>query len=240
LESHCQARAAGHEAVPDREDREIYVAIDTGRLSARAAGMAPALDRFITSALILGLAAEQQGDRFGVLTFGRRVNRFIRAGSGRVHYNACRDVLSTLSSEIVSPDFDELATFIRLTLRRRALLLILTDLGDPVLAESFVRNAALLCRQHVVMVSMIKQPGVEPLFSSPDADSTDRLYEKLGRHMVWQNLRELGRNLQHKGASLSLVADERLSADLVTQYMNVRQDSCFRGMKADPPRRNET
>ena len=72
------------------------------------------------------------------------------------------------------------------------------------------------------MVSMIRQPGVEPLFSAPNADTTDSLYENLGRHLVWMDLRELGRNLQHKGVRLSLVDDERLSADLVTQYMNMK------------------
>ena len=202
--------------------REIYVLLDTSRLSARESGAEPALDRFITSALLLGLVAEQQGDRFGLLTFSDRVERFIRAGAGRAHYNACRDALFSLRSELTSPDFDELAAFIRLKLRRRALLLILTDLGDPALAESFVRNAELICRRHVVMVSMIRQPGVEPLFSAPNADTTDSLYENLGRHLVWMDLRELGRNLQHKGVRLSLVDDERLSADLVTQYMNMK------------------
>jgi uncharacterized protein (DUF58 family) len=202
--------------------REIYVVMDTSRLSARTAGAEPALEHFVTSALMLGLAAEQQGDRFGILTFGDRVVRFIRAGAGKAHYNSCRDALYSLRSTAATPDFDELFAFIRLHLRRRALILILTDLGDPVLSENFIRNAELICRQHVVIVSMIKQPGIAPLFSAPNADTTDRLYENLGRHIVWHNLKELGRNLQHKGVTFSLVEDERLSVDLVTQYLSVK------------------
>ena len=110
--------------------QEVYVVADASRLSARpvAAGGAetdatPVLEQFLTAALTLGLAAEQQGDRFGVVTFADRVEKFVRAGSGQAHYGACRDALYRLQPQPVTPDFDELGTFLRLRLRRRALLI---------------------------------------------------------------------------------------------------------------------
>ena len=114
---------------------------------------------------MLGLAAEQQGDLFGLLTFTDRVQNFVRAKNGKAHYSTCRDALYTLQPQIVSPDFDELCTFIRLRLRRRTLLFFLTSLDDPVLAESFVRNMDLIRRQHLVLVNMIQPPGVAPVFT---------------------------------------------------------------------------
>ncbi len=80
---------------------------------------------------MLGLAAERQGDLFGLLTFTDKVEKFVRAKNGKAHYNACRDALYTLEPKIVTPDFDELCAFIRLRLRRRALLVFLTALDDP-------------------------------------------------------------------------------------------------------------
>src|SRR5205807_10519098 len=53
--------------------QEIYILIDASRLSARSATPngpttgAPMLERYITAALVLGLAAERQGDLFGLL-----------------------------------------------------------------------------------------------------------------------------------------------------------------------------
>src|SRR6185295_5685659 len=135
------------------------------------------LERFITAGLVLGLAAEQQGDLFGLLTFTNRVEKFVRAKNGKAHYSACRDALYTLQPQIVSPDFDELCTFIRLRLRRRALLFFLTALDDPLLAESFVRNLDLIRRQHLVLVNMLQPPGVSPMFTNPNIASLDNLYE---------------------------------------------------------------
>ena len=215
--------------------QEIYVIIDASRLSARSAPTrqaeaaknageeATVLERFVTAALVLGLAAEQQGDLFGLVTFSDQVGKFVRARNGDAHYNACRDALYTLQPRAVTPDFDELSAFIRLRLRRRALLLYLTELDDPVIAGSFVRNLDLISRQHLVLVNMIQPPGVFPLFSRNNASTLDDLYQRLGGHLLWQNLRELEKVLQRRGVRFSLLENEKLSAQLVTQYLGVKQ-----------------
>ena len=206
--------------------QEVYVIVDASRLSARrpddAVGAVSTLERFVTAALVLGLAAEQQGDLFGLLTFTDRVERFVRAKNGQAHYSACRDALYALQPKIATPDFDELCTFIRLRLRRRALLVFLTALDDPAIAESFVRNLELIRRQHLVLVNMLQPPGVAPLFSHPGVARLDDLYGELGGHLRWQKLRELKGVLQRHGVQFSLPA-ERLSAEIVSQYLNVKQ-----------------
>lgn len=202
--------------------QEIYVVIDSSRLSARQAGGEAVLEKFLTSALVLGLVAERQGDLFGVIAFDDKVRKFVRASGGKAHFNACREVLYSVEPSMVSPDFDELAAFIKLKIRRRALLLILTDLSDPVLADNFINRVDLFCRQHLVMVSMIKQPGAESVFSSGDAECKDDLYMKLGGHMFWHKLREIEKTLLHRGIKLMMVENEKLSAEMVAQYMNVK------------------
>lgn len=232
--------------------QEIYVVIDASRLSARLPGgevgesiqysvssvqsgatgalntehcilNTSTLERFITAGLVLGLAAEQQGDLFGLLTFTNKVEKFVRAKNGKAHHSACRDALYTLQPQIVSPDFDELCTFIRLRLRRRSLLFFLTALDDPVLAESFVRNVDLIRRQHLVLVNMIQPPGVLPVFTNPNVATVDQLYQHLAGHLQWQKLRELEKVLKRRGVQFSLLQNERLSAELVSQYLNVKR-----------------
>src|SRR5208282_4117081 len=112
--------------------QEVYVIVDASRLSAREVqssrskvqgSMLPddtqpgilnpepgtsTLERFVTAALVLGLAAERQGDLFGLLTFTDKVEKFVRAKNGKNHYSTCRDALYTLEPKIVTPDFDEL------------------------------------------------------------------------------------------------------------------------------------
>lgn len=208
--------------------QEVYVIVDASRLSARKPEQnseteVTVLERFVTAALVLGLAAEQQGDLFGLLTFADKVGKFVRARNGQAHYGACRDALYTLQPRIVTPDFDELCAFIRLRLRRRALLVFLTALDDPAIAESFVRNVELIRRQHLILVNMVRPPEVEPVFARPDVAAVDDLYRRLGGHLQWQKLRELQKVLQRRAVRFSLLDNEALSAGIVSQYMSVKQ-----------------
>jgi thermostable 8-oxoguanine DNA glycosylase len=61
------------------------------------------------------------------------------------------------------------------------------------------------------------------VFSNPNAASVDDLYQHLGGHLLWQKLRELEKVLQRRGVRFSLLKNERLSAQLVSQYLNVKQ-----------------
>ncbi len=219
--------------------QEVYVIIDASRLSGRKVGRAESsessplstlnpepstsLERFITAALILGQAAEQQGDLFGLLTFSDKIETFLRARNGPAHYHACRDALYTLQAREVAPDFDELSTFIRLRMRRRALLLFLTSLDDPVAAESFVRNIDLVCRQHLVIVNVLQPSEVRPIFTNDSVNRAGEIYGELAGHLRWHALRELEKVLQRRGVRLGMLPSERLAVDLVSQYVGVKQ-----------------
>ena len=207
--------------------QEVYVIVDASRLTARAVQLGDGaetnvLERFVTAALILGLAAEQKGDQFGLLTFSDRVLSFVRAKGGQAHYDSCRDRLYTLHPQIVTPDFDELATFIRLRLRKRALLIFLTALDDPMLAESFVKSMDLLCRQHLVIVDMLQPAGATPIFSDTNIGNLDDVYRHLGGHWQWHKLRELEKVLQRRGVRFSQLDPARLPAQLVAQHADVK------------------
>ena len=209
--------------------QEVYVIIDTSRLSGRevldAEGKRKTsqLERFINAAMVLALVAERQGDHFGLLTFDDRVRHFLHARNGKAHFDACRDAVYTLEPKPVNPDFEELCTFIRLRMPKRALLIVLTNLDDPVLSESFVRNVDLISSHHLVLVNMLVPRGVRPLFSSDDVETLDDLYAHLGGHMEWRDLIELKSVLHFHGATLSLLRHETMTADLVSQYINQKQ-----------------
>lgn len=209
--------------------QEIYVIIDSSRLSARRVTdpedgkTTTQLERFINSAMVLGLIAQKQGDLFGLITFSDRVQSFVRAKNGTAHFATCRDALYTLEPKSVNPDFEELCAFVRLRLRKRALLFVLTNLDDPVLAESLVNNVDLLSKNHLVLVNMVTPPNIGPMFSNPDATETDDLYTQLGGHVEWQNLVQLKKILHYHNVTMTLITHEEMAPALVSQYVNQKQ-----------------
>ncbi len=229
--------------------QEVYVILDASRLSARPAATAPllpagaggsvagepgpapepvtVLERYVASTLMLCLAAERQGDLFGLAAFSDQVRQFLRARHGPAHFGTCRETIYALEPAPVSPDFEELGAFLRLRLRRRALLLILTSLDDPTLAESFVRGVESLSRQHLVLVNTLRPAGAVPLFADADGGAavrtTEDVYRRLGGHLQWQRLRESGHRLRRLGVQFTLLDPARMTEQLVTQYVSVKQ-----------------
>jgi uncharacterized protein (DUF58 family) len=199
--------------------QEVYVALDVSRLSGRHA----AIEGYVKAALLLGLAAESQGDKFGLVTFSDRVHSFLRAAQGKQQYSACREALYRVRPHPVSPDFAELFTFLQLNLRRRALVIFLTALDDPLLAETFTRDLTLLTRRHLAVVALTNDPEVQPVFEGPVAKETADVYRGLAGHMVWTQVRETEKKLERHGVIIARVDPDRVGAQLAEAYTNIKR-----------------
>lgn len=218
--------------------QELYVVLDISRRSARPLETLPGADdraeagfiaktqceRFIQAALILALAAEQQGDRFGLVVFSDQTHLTLPAGAGRSHYNALRDALYTVQPRVVSPDFEDAFIQIGNRIRHRALLIVLTDLGEPWLAESFTESVRQAARKHVILAHMLGSREFQPLFARHDAvRDSHELYQRLAGHLMWHDLQEAGRALKQSGVHLTASLQENLVGDVVSEYLKVKK-----------------
>lgn len=200
--------------------QDVYAVIDSSRLSAQS----DALDAYVNAALTLAITAESQHDRFGLASFSAGVDGFLPAAGGKRHFAACRDAIYALQPSPVTPDLEEVFSFLHTHLRRRSLIVFLTALSDPFLAEAFVRNIHVLSRRHLVMVNMPELRDVRPLFSGALPATPQQIYAKLAGHMQWAGLRELQKTLERQGVRLALVNPVNLPDQLAQQYLNVKQE----------------
>jgi uncharacterized protein (DUF58 family) len=213
--------------------KEIYLALDTSRLSARqlpemfalqnSRKSTTHLDRAIAAALLFCLAAGRQGDRFGLISFSDKVNHLIKARTGSAHFNVCRDLAVSLVPQTVSPDFADIAATLKQRIKRRSLFVFLTSLDDPVAAEDFVSAAELLSRQHLILAVMIAPLAVQPLFSEGVIEDPDEIYRKLSGHLSWEKLQNLQRVLARRGVQFHVVPNHQLGLRLVSYYMDLKR-----------------
>lgn len=227
--------------------QEVYVIVDHSRFSGRqirvpvnenaegdwlytehSAGgefaVTTQLEKFLHCSLVLASVAEKQGDLFGFISFADKVDRFIRSRNGKQHYNVVRDALYTLEPSQVTPDYEQLMITLRQRLTRRALLVMLVDLSDPLTSEQFFETIPLISKQHLILVNMVRPEEAYPLFTGGDLPAqTAEIYEKLAGHFQWQDLKETGRKLSHLGVELGVPNHEELCTEAVTQYLKVKQ-----------------
>jgi uncharacterized protein (DUF58 family) len=199
--------------------QDVFAVIDSSRLGARGR----AVEQFVSAALMLALAAENNGDNFGLVSFSDRVNRFVSPARGKPHFTRCRDAIFDLKPSPVSPDFAELFSFLQLRIRRRSLLMFLTDLADPILAETFLRDVHILSRRHVVLLNRLNDDHVRPLFSGSLPANQEEISARLAGHLQWTALKDLERNLARLGVSMSFLTPGSVGIDLVRQYHDVKR-----------------
>jgi len=203
--------------------QEVYVIIDTSRLSGRSSGSQTNLDRAIKAALLTGASVENHGDLFGLAAFSDQVETFVRARAGKTYYAACRDAIYQLRPRPVSPDFDEIATFLRLRLRRRSLLIFLTALDDPLSAENFSRATRLLASRHLIVAGMLRPEKANQIFTDANVETSRDIYAHLAGHLAWRKLRELEGTLARQGVRLTLFTPDRFASSLIGLYDEIKQ-----------------
>jgi len=199
--------------------QEVYVIVDASRLSARE----QILESYVTAALHLALAAQRQGDRFGLITFSDRPLRMVRARSGMDHFRLCRETIYNLHPRRVSPDFRELFTSLQLNLRRRSLLIFFTSLDDPLLAETFAREVSLVARRHLVLVNVMRTAGTHPLFEDDAPADVEAAYQALAGQMLWNKMHELQIALRNRGVRLSVVDSQNIKAQATAAYLEIKR-----------------
>ena len=194
--------------------RDVIVALDASRLSHSL------LDPFIRAALALALAAEKEGDRFGLLLFDRNIETFVPPGSGKRSFDACRNTLYKAETKPVSPDFREVFSFIAARVPKRSLIMFLTQLGDRATADRFTECASAggsSANRHLFAV---------PLFArekSAGSEGDAQPYRELASAMEKRDLETLRNRLRSVGMrSVIAPADKPLTA-LLGLYRHAKE-----------------
>jgi uncharacterized protein (DUF58 family) len=138
---------------PER-NQVVWLLLDCGRLlAARQRDGRTALDRAVDAALAVARAAVARGDRVGAVLFGATVERIVLPGSGRAQLGPLAEALHAARSSPVACDWAAAFDALDARQRRRALVLVFTDLADPDTSALLIARAAQLRRRHLVLVA---------------------------------------------------------------------------------------
>ena len=159
------------------QDRDIVLLVDAGRLAAAALPAAAdderprgtVLDAALDAVAAVALVADEVGDRCGAIAFDHEVRAVLppRRAGGKVVVRALHD----LEPRLTDSDFE--AAFRRVEGAKRAFVLILCDLLEPVAARSLADAAGVLARRHAVVVAGPADPSLAALAAAEPAGSAD-------------------------------------------------------------------
>ena len=155
----------------DEKDQRVLLVIDCGRRMASKDDELSHFDHALNAALLLAHVALRQGDAVGMLTMGG-VERYVepRKSVGAVHaiLNQVYDIEPTLAV----PDYHLAARDVMRRLRRRSLVIVLTNLRDED-DETLLPALKLLRTRHLVVLASLREAILSRALSAR-VDSFDR------------------------------------------------------------------
>src|SRR5690606_21145824 len=121
------------------------------------------------ASLLTGYSALRQGDALGLLAFGGESLRWLPPRKGVSTINAVLNAVYDLEPSLRASDYAGAAQWLTERLRKRALVILVTNTRDEDQAE-LQAALGLLRRRHLVMLANLREPGLGALTRDPPQD----------------------------------------------------------------------
>lgn len=205
---------------PER-NQSVVVLLDNGRLMAAKVRGVPRLEHAMDATIMLTAVATGLGDKIGLVTFDQEVRSIIPPGRHRDQVTRVTEAMFELNPVLAESDYSEAFRHTLARFRRRALLVILTDLASGPAADSLLPAMPLLTRNHLVVVGTVRDPSVTSWADDP-ADDVSQVYRKTAAvASLTERDRTISR-LQALGVTVIDAVPGRLAPALADTYINVK------------------
>jgi uncharacterized protein (DUF58 family) len=206
----------------DERDQRVLLAIDCGRRMAAKDDALSHFDHALNAALLLAHVALRQGDAVGVLAFGTQgPPRYVAPRKSVAAVNAILERVYDLEPSLAMPDFEQTAREIMARMRRRALVVVLTNLRDED-DETLLPALALLRKRHLVVLASLREAILGRALAAR-VDSFDRaVTHAAAAGYLAERERAFGRIGAAGGLCLD-VEPEQLAISLVNRYLELKR-----------------
>ena len=205
------------------QDRDVICLLDCGRLMASPVtrddgAVLTRLDAAVDTVAAIAAVADELGDRIGVVAFSDRLLRVIapRRDGASIVVDAVHDL------EPVGVDSDYEAAVGAVGGRKRAFVLVLTDLLDPGAARLLTQSMPTLTRHHSVTIATIRDPAVLRELETASADDAGLARTVVAADVdVHRDAATAG--LRERGANVIDADVEGLSRRCVAAYVSAKR-----------------
>lgn len=212
-------------------NQTLLCLLDTGRLMAArvrdpsaegaAWGDVPRLDHAMDAVMMLTAVSTRLGDRAGLVAFSERVRTSVAPGHARDQLSRVTESMYELEPELVESDYAGAFAHTLARFRRRALLVVLTELAPEPVNETLLPALPLVLRSHLVLIAGVRDPAVDRWARSQPGDASTA-FRKASAVASLDDRRRMVARLRSLGA---VVVDEppgRLAPSLADAYLRAK------------------
>lgn len=202
--------------------QDLMLVLDCGRLMTARLGDRRKLDYAVTAALSLASIASLAHDRVGITAFASDMLVARAPRSTAASINALTDAVCDLEPRFEESDYARAATYLRSHLHRRSLIVLFTDVIDPVAQSTVLAELASLAKRHVVLCVFMNDRAVAgALDSTPDR--VEEAYELNVAIGLAQERAQASAVLARTGIAVLDVPASQLAVATIDEYLRIKQ-----------------
>jgi len=207
-------------------NRQVLLAIDSGRLMMEPMAGLPRLDHAIHAALNLAFISLHVGDWAGLLSFDDRLRRFCAPVKGPGAIGILSETASQIEYSTRETNFTLSLTELSQRQIRRAMVVVMTDFVDSITAELMVENLTRISRRNLVLFVAMQDPM---LLDEANHRPTDllRMHRGVVAHRLLQDREAVLRRLRRCGIHCINALPGEITPRLIDRYLEFKRKEAF-------------
>lgn len=200
------------------------VALEGGRARsgyADASWTVPRLDHAMDAAMALTVVATRLGDATGLVAFADGVRAVVPPRGKPTQLGRITEALAPLEPVLAESDYRQAFGETLTRFRRRALLVVLTELSPEPMDETLLPALPLVLRDHLVIVAGIRDPEVDRWARGVPEDA-EAAYRKASAAAALERRAQAAARLRGLGATVIDEPPARLPGALADAYLDVK------------------
>jgi uncharacterized protein (DUF58 family) len=199
--------------------QQISIMIDGGRRMAEQIGEYSRFEYALNASVMLSHVAQRRGDTVAVSTFSDRVESFMPPTRGTAVMRTVLESLSTVEVHHVETDYWQVVGQVMDRLKRRSLLVMMTDVLDAAGSSGLMINLARAASRHLVLCVVLTEPRIAKIVETEPATLRDTYVKLRG---PYRNSRGTCWKPCEKGILVGNIP-EQLTIQLIRRYLEVRR-----------------
>jgi len=213
---------------PER-DRRVVIVLDTGRTSAGRVGVDPTasdpggwprLDWSMDAALLLAALAARAGDHVDFIAHDRVTRAGVYSASRTELLAQLVGAMAPLQPALVESDARAMVATVQRRIRRRALVVLLTELNASALDEGLMAVLPQLSAKHQVLLAAVSDPRVDHLAAG--RSDAAQVYDAAAAERARNDRRAIASRLRRSGVDVVDAPPEELAPELADHYLAMK------------------
>jgi len=204
------------------QSQTVYLLVDAGRSMTQLAGEFSRFEYALSSALVLADVASTAGDRIGAMVFDDQVRALVPAQRGRGALQALRTALVPVQPTLVEPDYAAAFRTLAVRQRKRALLVLLTDVIDARAARALLGHLTRGASRHLALVVALRNEALLGAARPTEDAGVRALYTSAAAEELIAERATALQRMRDAGIVVLDVAPDAMAAAIVNEYLELK------------------